>query len=291
MSLQFLGSKRPDEIKAKRCISLFGAPYDGTSSYRPGSRFAPNAIRAASVGIETYSPYQDEDIESLCFVDDGDLELPFGNRDKVLDMIEKYVSSLLENDGIPLMIGGEHLVSYPAIKAVHSVCDELHILHLDAHADLRDEFLGERFSHATVIRRVCEIVGDKNVHQFGIRSGIKDEFAYARERLGDFHPFSLPNPKEIVEKFEGKDVYLTLDVDILSPSCLPGTGTPEPGGITFDQLLSFLIGLKGINFVGIDVVELLPHYDPSGVSSIAVAKIIRELLILACPSNMRSDRL
>ncbi|MCD6238552.1 MAG: agmatinase [Thermotoga sp.] len=286
--MKFLSSKELSEIGTKPHISLFGAPYDGTSCYRPGSRFAPDSIRASSTSLESYSPYQDKSLESLCFVDEGNLELPFGNKDRALDTIEKYVLSLLRNKSIPFMIGGEHLVTYSAVKAVHSIYNELHILHLDAHTDLRDEFLGERLSHATVIRRVCEIVGDKNVHQFGIRSGTREEITYAREKLGDFHRFSLPNSEKIVKKLGNKNVYLTLDVDILDPSCLPGTGTPEPGGITFDRLLSFLVGLKGINFVGIDVVELSPHYDPSGVSSIVVAKIVRELLILAKKIGVRS---
>ncbi len=254
---------------------LFGAPFDSTTSFRPGARFAIRQMRGDSYGLETYSPYQDRDLLDLRVMDSGDLELPFGSAACALSMIEERAARILKDGKRPAMIGGEHLVTLGAVRALAVRYKDLNVIHFDAHADLRDDYLGQKLSHATVMRRVWEIVGDGRIHQFGIRSGEKEEFAFAaahtRMRRFDlsFVPEALDAP-----------VYLSIDLDVLDPSVFPGTGTPEPGGATFSELLDAVFKLKGLNIVGFDVVELSPPYDPSGISAAAACKILRELLLM-----------
>ena len=164
----------------KADIVIFGAPFDGTTSFRPGTRFAPSAIRNDSIGIETYSPYQDKDLAEINVCDIGDLEFPFGNTQKVLDIIQQTSNEILSLNKTPIMIGGEHLVTLGSVSAVMKKYPNLHIIHFDAHTDLRDEYLGEKLSHSTVIRRIWELVGDDKIYQFGIRSGEKTEFEFAK---------------------------------------------------------------------------------------------------------------
>jgi len=162
-------------------IVVFGAPFDSTSSFRPGSRFAPKAMRTDSWGLETYSPYQDRDLDFIPIFDGGDLELPFGDTELALKQIEDFVEGLADDGKLPFMIGGEHLVTLGAVKALAKQHEGLNIIHFDAHTDLRNNYLGVELSHATVMRRVWEIVGDGSIHQFGIRSGTRDEFLWAEE--------------------------------------------------------------------------------------------------------------
>lgn len=259
-------------------IVLFGAPFDGTTSFRPGTRFAPMAIRTDSIGIETYSPYCDLDLIDCNIFDNGDLEFPFGNPAAVIDLIENKVKQILIDGKIPFMIGGEHLVTLGAIKAQSKKYPDLHIIHLDAHTDLRDEYLGEKLSHANVMRRAWELVGDNKIYQFGIRSGEKAEFEFAKKH-NFIQKFNLDGFSEIVEKLKGKPVYFTLDLDVLDPSVFCGTGTPEAGGVTFKELLDAVMLLNKLNVVGCDVNELSPHYDQSGASTAVACKIIREILL------------
>lgn len=259
-------------------IVVFGVPFDGTASFRPGSRFAPAAIRADSYGLETYSPYCDLDLSDLSVCDAGDLELPFGNAEKMLEMVEQHTAEILAAGKIPVMLGGEHLVTLGAVRAAWNKYPELHILHLDAHTDLRDEYLGERLSHASVIRRVWELLGDGRIHQFGIRSGEKAEFDFADAHT-DLHRFTLSGWADTLKALQGKPVYLTLDLDVLDPSVLPGTGTPEPGGVTFLELLTAVLQLHKVKLVGCDIVELAPHYDQSGASTAVACKLVREILL------------
>jgi len=263
---------------AESRLVIFGAPFDGTSSYRPGSRFAPAAIRSESFGIETYSPYLEKDLENFCVFDAGDLELPFGNTEKVLDLIENMASEIISDDKIPLMIGGEHLVTLGSVKAVTERYPDVNIIHFDAHADLRDEYTGEKFSHATVIRRCSDLMGEGKIYQFGIRSMTKDEDSWAKENVIQ-RKYDFGTLDEISEKLRDKPVYLTIDLDVLDPSAFCGTGTPEPGGVSFIDLLKAVHSIKCLNIVGCDVNELAPHYDPSGVSTITACKVIRELLL------------
>ncbi len=259
-------------------IVLFGAPFDSTTSFRPGTRFASKAMRSESFGIETYSPYQDGDLEDFAVFDSGDLELPFGNTQRVLDQIEEHTAEILKDGKIPCMIGGEHLVTLGAMRAVVKQYPDVHIIHFDAHADLREDYLEERFSHATVLHRVWDLVGDGKIFQFGIRSGDRSEFVWAKDHVFT-NKFNFHGLKDIVNQLKGKPVYFTLDLDVLDPSVFPGTGTPEAGGVSFQELLEAIIQVSHLNIVGFDVNELSPVYDQSGSSTAMACKVLRELLI------------
>lgn len=258
---------------------IFGAPFDGTTSFRPGTRFGPGAIRAESDGIETYSPYQNKDLEDIAVFDSGDLLLPFGNTEAVLEEICARTAEILEAGKMPVMLGGEHLVTLGAVRAMVQKYPELHIIHFDAHTDLRDDYLGERLSHATVIRRCHDLVGDGRIHQFGIRSGERAEWDFAFAHT-DFHPFNVKDVLDVVLAL-GSDVpvYVTLDLDVLDPSLFCGTGTPEAGGVFFQDLEEALLALEALNVVGFDINELSPHYDASGVSTAVACKVLREMLL------------
>lgn len=260
-------------------IVLFGAPFDSTTSYRPGTRFGSSAIRRESYGIECYSPYQDKDLEDTKVMDCGDLELCFGNTKKALAQIEEQAKEILDNSAIPFMLGGEHLVTLGAFRAVLEKYPDIHIIHFDAHADLREEYLGEQLSHASVIRRCWDLVGDERIYQFGIRSGDREEFYWAKEHV-TMRKFDFEGLEEVLEKLEGTPIYFTLDLDVLDLSVFPGTGTPEPGGVTFDALRKAAEKVcSRANVVACDVNELSPHYDPSGISTAAACKIVREMLL------------
>ena len=258
---------------------IFGAPFDGTTSFLPGTRFGPGAIRAESDGIETYSPYQNKDLEDIAVFDSGDLLLPFGNTEAVLEEICARTAEILEAGKMPVMLGGEHLVTLGAVRAMVQKYPELHIIHFDAHTDLRDDYLGERLSHATVIRRCHDLLGDGRIHQFGIRSGERAEWDFAFAHT-DFHPFNVKDVLDVVLAL-GSDVpvYVTLDLDVLDPSLFCGTGTPEAGGVFFQDLEEALLALEALNVVGFDMNELSPHYDASGVSTAVACKVLREMLL------------
>ncbi len=259
-------------------IVIFGAPFDGTTSYRPGARFASPAMRNESIGIETYSPYQDKDLTDLAIFDGGDLELIFGNAAKSLDTIQGYTGQILCDGKIPIMIGGEHLVSLGAVRAAVEKYPDLHIIHLDAHADLRDDYLGEKLSHATVMRRIWELVGDGRIYQFGIRSGERDEFEFSKSHT-TLSKFNLNGLDEVITSLKGKPVYLTIDLDVLDSSVFPGTGTPEAGGIFADVLFNGIVKLSSLNIIGGDLNELSPMLDTSGGSTAVACKVLRELLL------------
>jgi len=260
-------------------VVVFGAPYDGTTSFRPGARFAPSYIRMESTGIETYSPYVDKDLTDYMIHDAGDFDLPFGNRDAVLKMIQDYVTGILADGKKPLMIGGEHLISLPAIKAAYDKYPNLHVIHLDAHTDLRDDYLGETLSHATVMKRVWDFIGKGRIYQFGIRSGTREEFKWAEQWNVYQNKYNLNGLDLIVKQLADVPVYLTVDLDVLDPSIFPGTGTPEAGGVSFNDLQNSLALMSNLNIIGADMVELAPHYDHSGVSTAVACKILRELLL------------
>lgn len=266
-----------EDFEDAQCV-LVGLPYDGTCSYRPGTRFGPEACRSASIGLETYSPYFDKDLEDIMFYDAGDLDLPFGNRHKALEIIEKAAKQVLDSGKKWLGIGGEHLVTYPVFKNYLEKYPDIAVIHFDAHTDLRDEYLGEEFSHATVIKRISDLIGPKNIAQIGIRSGTREEFLFMQEHKTLYK--ELSEAQDIVKKFGNRPIFLTIDLDVLDPSLLPGTGTPEAGGLTFNELIEWLKALSSLNFVGADVVELSPYNDPTGVSSAVASKVIREVLLL-----------
>lgn len=259
-------------------IVLFGAPFDSTTSYRPGTRFASKTMRAESYGLETYSPYQDLDLEDCKIFDGGDLELCFGDTSLALQDITECTREILKDGKLPLMIGGEHLVTLGAVRAVFEKYPDLHVIHFDAHADLREEYLGATLSHATVLHRVWDLVGDGKIFQFGIRSGERAEFAWGKDHVTT-RKFDFEGLEEVIEKLKGKPVYFTLDLDVLDPSVFPGTGTPEAGGVSFLQLLEAVMKVGELNLVGCDINELSPLLDASGASTAVALKVLRELLL------------
>lgn len=261
-------------------VVLVGIPFDGTTSFRPGTRFAPAVVRPDSYGLETYSPYLDLDMEDYNLCDLGDIELPFGNTTKALKTIYKTFDQIIKDGKRPLTIGGEHLVSLPIIEAFSKIYPDLCIIHFDAHTDLREDYMGESLSHASVIRRAWDILGDNRIFQFGIRSGTKVEFDWAKSHTY-LQPFNLDSLEEIIIQLQNRPVYITIDLDVLDPSIFPGTGTPEPGGIDFNTLIFAIKQFTKLNhIVGADVVELSPHYDISGVSTATCCKVIREMSLL-----------
>lgn len=255
-------------------VVMLGLPFDGTVSYRSGSRFAPEQIRLASWGLEDYSPRFDKHLQDVNFHDAGDLEFPLGNTYKSLDLIKKNVEDIYKDGKRVFGIGGEHLVTLPEIQAVSKFYKDLAIVHFDAHTDLREEYLGEEMSHSAVIRHCSKIVGAENIKQIGIRSGMKEEWEFMKE-----HHTLVQDYKEL-DCLKNKPIFVTVDLDCLDPSVMPGTGTPESGGMQFNELVEWFEYLKDFNIVGADVVELAPDYDASGVSTAVATKVIRELLMV-----------
>ena len=261
-------------------IVLFGAPFDSTTSFRPGARFGSSAIRHESFGIETYSPYQDKDLLDRKVFDCGDLELSFGLPEAALKDIEDKSREILNDGKMPLMIGGEHLVTLGSVRAVFEKYPDLQIVHFDAHCDLRDDYLGAKLSHACVLRRCHELVGDNKIHQFCIRSGDREEFLFAKEHT-DMHKFNFDGLAEVCEELKKSNtpVYFTIDLDCLDPSLFCGTGTPEAGGVNFTELLNAIITVSKTNIVGADINELAPMLDQSGASTAVACKVLRELIL------------
>ena len=260
-------------------LVIFGAPFDSTTSYRPGTRFGPSAIRHESFGLETHSPYQDKDLEDHAIMDSGDLELCFGSSDQALKDIQGRAEQILQDGKIPLLLGGEHLVTLGSVRAAVQKYPDLHIIHFDAHTDLREDYLGAKLSHACVIRRCHDILGDGRIHQFGIRSGERAEWKFARAGHTDLHPFNLNGLEETVKALQSAPIYFTIDLDVLDPSCFPGTGTPEAGGVDFMQLLEAIRTVCSGNVVAADVNELCPILDQTGASTAIAGKVVRELML------------
>lgn len=261
-------------------IVLFGAPFDSTTSFRPGARFGSAAIRHESIGLETYSPYQDKDLTDYKVFDSGDLELCFGSSEQALKDIEERASFIINHEKLPVLIGGEHLVTLGAVRAAVKKWDDLHIIHFDAHADLREDYLGAKLSHACVMRRCHELLGDGRIHQFCIRSGDREEFRFAKQHT-DMHKFDFSGLSELVAELKEKKVpvYFTIDLDCMDPSVFPGTGTPEAGGVSFKELLDAMLLVSQVNVVAADINELAPMLDTTGVSTAVAGKVLRELLL------------
>lgn len=273
-----MSNPEPDQAKA----IIYGMPMDWTVSFRPGSRFGPNRIREASLGLEEYSPYMDKHLEEVAYFDAGDIPLPFGNPKRSLDMIYDYAKKILDQDKFPLGLGGEHLVSWPIFQAVYEKYPDLKIIHIDAHADLREEYEGETLSHSTPIRKVSELIGPENVYSFGIRSGMREEFQYAKESGMHMYRYEVADPLEkVLPDLKNSNVYVTIDIDVLDPAFAPGTGTAEAGGISSKELLKAiqLIAASDLNVVGADLVEVAPAYDPTEQTAIAASKFVREILL------------
>jgi agmatinase len=275
----FIASQQ--DYKASQAV-IYGMPMDFTVSFRPGSRFGPARIREVSLGLEEYSPYLDRHLEEVNYYDAGDIPLPFGNPGRSLDMIGDFVGKLLADNKFPLGLGGEHLVSWPIFKEIHKKYPDVAIIHIDAHADLREHYEGEPLSHSTPIRKACELIGPQNVYSFGIRSGMREEFQYAKESGMHMYKFDVVEPlKQVLPSLVGRPVYVTIDIDVLDPSAAPGTGTAEAGGITSKELLEaiHLLARSELNVIGGDIVEVAPVYDPSEQTQIVASKLVREILL------------
>ena len=260
---------------------ILGCPYDGSASFRPGARFGPSAIRRASWGIETFSPYFQRDLSQCSIHDMGDIELPLGEKKISLGLIRKALGKILSGRKLPIILGGDHLITLPIIEEILPLYPQLYIIHIDAHTDLREEYLGEFLSHCTVMRRLIERLGEGRLFQIGIRSGTEDEFKLARKikSIISLEPASL---NSMIRRLRNKPVYITLDLDVIDPSLLPGVGTPEPGGLTFQEFISLLKKLQTLHVIGFDIVELTPDYDPTQVSSITASVILREMILAFC---------
>ena len=272
----FLGSRSPECAK----IALFGACWDGTSSFKAGSRFAGFAVREASYGMEEFSCYQLESLLDIPFADYGDLFLPPGQKERVLSEVASAAREIITKGQFPIAFGGEHLLAYPLIMSAHGAFRDLAVIQMDAHADIRPDMWGDPFTHATFLGRVADRIGFDNIKQFGVRSASREEWELAK-RFDTIRPFTIEAIRAHLDSLGDRPVYLTLDMDVLDPSLYPGTGTPEPGGIAWDLLVEGIKLFRGKRLVGMDCLELCPHYDATGVSAQTMAKTLRELIIVA----------
>jgi len=273
----FMGSRRdPADCQ----VGLFGVPYDGTTSFRPGTRFGPAAIREVSSGLETFCPELERDLEDLAFADLGAVAIPFGAPDPVVAAVRNATLAVLELGLAPLMLGGEHSISSGAVAAVATRFPDLVLVQLDAHADLREQWLGTHHSHACAMRRCLEVLPSGTLLQIAIRSGTRQEFSELRQS-GRLVP--IARMAEALKPLRGRPLYLTVDLDWFDPGVLPGTGTPEPGGFHWGDFAALVEELRHHHLVAADVVELAPQLDPSGVSAVLAAKVVRSLLLLLQP--------
>jgi len=260
---------------------ILGCPFDGTASFRPGARFGPSAIRRASWGIETYSPYLKKDLAKTAIHDMGDLELPLGDKQEAFRWIRKALRHILSSGKFPILLGGDHLVTLPIIEETLRTYPDLHLIHIDAHTDMREDYLGETLSHSTVMRKITGFLDRRRLFQLGIRSGTAEEFQWA-EKAKSIVPLKGRPVENMLKRINGKPVYLSLDLDVIDPGSLPGVGTPEPGGLTFLELLSLLKRLRPLRVIGFDMVELTPDYDPSQISSVTASVLLREMILTFC---------
>jgi agmatinase len=262
-------------------IIILGCPYDGSASFRPGARFGPSAIRRASWGIETFSPYWGRDLSPLRIHDMGDLELPLGEKKTSLGLIRKALGKILTEKKFPILLGGDHLITLPIIEEIFPLYPSLHMIHIDAHTDLREDYLGESLSHSTVMRKVVDFLGMGRLFQIGIRSGTEEEFKLAR-KMKSIVSLDSDSLSSMIKRLRNLPVYITLDLDVIDPSLLPGVGTPEPGGLVFKEFISLLKKLQVLHVIGFDIVELTPDYDPTQISSITASVILREMILAFC---------
>lgn len=267
-----------EEYRAASMV-MFGAPLDVTVSFRPGTREGPQAIRAMSRSLEDYSIELGRELQSVPVYDAGDLVLPTGDLVTGLTRIENAVDTVLGDGKMPLLLGGEHLLTLPAVKAAVRRYPDLIVLQLDAHADLLDQYEGASLSHATVMRRVAEVVGHESVIQLGIRSGTREEVAYARDNTIMFCYDVIPALEDVVSSLRGRPVYVTVDIDVVDPAFAPGVGTPEPGGIDAREFIQSAYYLYDMNVVGMDLVEVNPTFDQANLTALLAAKFLREAIL------------
>lgn len=277
----FSGFQKPFE-KAKYVI--FGVPFDVTSTYRTGARFGPNAVRQASLNIETYSFRTGVDVEDLQLHDLGDLHV-LADTEKTLERIRLVVADILEAGKIPVIVGGEHTITLGVAKGLGKRASKTAIVSFDAHLDLRSEFMGLTLSHTTFMRRINEEVKPAKIVEVGTRAVCKEELAYAKKVGIEFFTAQQIRKdgvqrviKQLREKLAGcESIYLSVDMDVLDPAFVPAVQNPEPEGLEPHVLLDILCDLCDKRVVGFDVLEVAPNYD-QGVSAVQAAKVIFEVL-------------
>ncbi len=252
---------------------ILGLPYDRTSSFIPGSRFGPQFIRVCSENIEDYSPYQDRSVNNLRICDLDDIN--FETKDWFVET-QRAVENILDKKKRFVFLGGEHTITVPIAQALKKQYEQFSVVQFDAHCDLRDEYLGEKMCHATAMRRVCDIVGQDNLYQFGIRSGTQDEFSSG----GNLYRFRVAEHLLSVVESISEPIYITIDVDVLNPCAVPAVSTPEPGGIAYNELIGALLTLKKKKILAADIVEYNPLAASPWASGSTVAEILRELLLV-----------
>lgn len=269
---------------------LVGVPLDHTTSFRPGTREAPARIRQVSEGLESFSPRWNCDLSQVGLADAGDLELPWGDVPTSLELVRRCVAQWAAPGRTVVLVGGEHLLTLPAVQALADRYPGLRVVQLDAHLDLRDEYLGQRLSHATVMRRVAERVGLEAIAGVGVRSGVPEEWALWRKTHRVDGGSFLEQVRQLLPWLDGHPFYLTVDIDVVDPAFAPGTGTPEPGGPAASELLEAVGLLAACRPVGMDLVEVCPARDPSDQTSLLAAKVIREALCAAAASAAGDGR-
>jgi len=280
--IPFLGSSKSRTPKA----IVLGAPLDVTETFRSGTRDGPDRVRAVSDVLETYSPQLSRDLADLPLADWGDVDCDGRDLEAVLERIADAVERACAA-GLPLLIGGEHTATVGAVRGALRRYRDLHVIQLDAHADLRDDYDGQRLSHATVMRRIADEIGFERICQCGIRSGTREELELAQRCLFSGQELGLPG--EALDRIGSHPVYLTIDIDVLDPSSAPGTGCPEPGGPTFAEVWAFVASLRDLNVVAVDVMEVLPAADVNDITSIAAAKLVRDAALLFARSRVSSS--
>ena len=275
----FMGAKRnPDDCS----IGIFGVNYDGTCSYKSGTRFGPNAIRLVSTCLETFCPRLGKDLEDFNYVDFGSLEIDKNDSKSVIKSVKSATDFIMSKRLTPIMLGGEHSITSGAIEALVNKYPDLILIQLDAHADLRNSYMGNEHSHACAMQRCLDVLPEKKILQVGIRSGTKEEFKIMGQhnQLVKFLPGeNAQELKKALLPYSNSPIYLTIDLDWFDPSLLPGTGTPEPGGFFWNDFEVILETLKNFRIVASDIVELSPEIDNSGVSSVVAAKVLRSLIM------------
>jgi agmatinase len=278
VSPRFIACHR--SLEAARIV-LYGIPFEGRVNLRKGADGGPRDLRLASDSIETYSPFLDRDMEDLPIADIGDCELPDGAAPREqLDAARDEIRGWWRPGLIPFMLGGDHTATVPVIEALAPAFPDLRILQLDAHPDLREEFLGERYNYASAMARVMDTVPPERVYQVGIRTGAREEYARRRPR---FFPAFAVHPvdavRTVLPELRGHPLYVTIDVDVLDPAEAPGTGSPEPGGLRVPELIDLVRLLGDCRVIGGDLVEVAHAWDPSGRTGIAASWVIREALL------------
>jgi agmatinase len=227
---------------------------------RKGVNLAPQTIKESLELIESYSPYFKRDINSL----------------NIGEIRRSELNKIFKDGKKVLILGGDHAISFYVISELKNLNKDFLFIYFDAHLDLREEYYGDKLNHATVIKRICDLIHPSRVYAYGIRSGEEEEFAFAKKEN-----ILVKEEEELLGYLENKSIYLSLDLDVLDPSVAPGVTTPEPGGLDFNTLLDIIykISKRASSIVSADIVELTPTYDPSGITSIVAAKLLRELAL------------